>query len=467
MNYMVDIGMSKTWISLVWLAGPLSGLLVQPIVGALSDACQSPYGRRRPFLAFGAAVTVVCLFMTAWVRDISYAIFPEDFAHSLTIAFVVVAVFLLDFAVNVVQASGRALIVDSLPTDEQETGNAYASKLVATGHLVGYLMGYVDLRSVFFFLGDSQFKIVVFLACAALIVAIAVTCRSVEERVLVDRGFSKGQSVIGILVSIKNVFKTISTKTKLICLVQVLSWHAWFPFLFYSSTWVGEVYAKEQNDPTIDVDTRSRMGSFALLLFSIVTLICSFALPRYAVAKTPEEASRFPTGGRPSLSQLWGIAQIVFAIAMCSAVLVKSLVAAFFVIAMCGFSWSLTTWAPFTLIGEEITRSANKSRRNSNMNTRNGTVYTIVQSNEDLDDIEDNAPLTKHAVPMQNDDAGSVLGIHNIAICIPQFVISFISSIVFRLLDDNEGEHNAIGVVMAIGGLFALSSAVMIFKKLK
>ena len=45
MNYMISIGIPKSTISLVWLAGPITGLVGQPLFGAISDSCKSSWGK--------------------------------------------------------------------------------------------------------------------------------------------------------------------------------------------------------------------------------------------------------------------------------------------------------------------------------------------------------------------------------------------------------------------------------------
>jgi len=91
--------------------------------------------------------------------------------------------------------------VDSLPAQKQEIGNAWASRMVAGGHLVGYLMffpfsiypdlrrGFVNLTHVFFFLGDTQLKVICFLSSLGLWITTGITCYAVTERVLVKRGY--------------------------------------------------------------------------------------------------------------------------------------------------------------------------------------------------------------------------------------------------------------------------------------
>ena len=57
-------------MSAVWMAGPLSGLIVQPIVGVLADNSRSKWGRRRPFMIGGSFVVALCLFVMGWTKEI-------------------------------------------------------------------------------------------------------------------------------------------------------------------------------------------------------------------------------------------------------------------------------------------------------------------------------------------------------------------------------------------------------------
>ena len=61
--YLLHLGLSKNQVALVWLAGPLSGLLIQPLVGAFSDRSTFYLGRRRPYIIIGGVF--VCLSMIA------------------------------------------------------------------------------------------------------------------------------------------------------------------------------------------------------------------------------------------------------------------------------------------------------------------------------------------------------------------------------------------------------------------
>lgn len=141
--YLLSLGLSKSLMALVWIAGPLSGSLVQPYVGIRSDNCRISWGKRKPFMLAGATATIVSLLALAWTREIVGGfldVFGADrasqFVKTSIIVFAVVFVYILDFAINTgmtppissnlsnaksrtVQAGIRAFIVDCAPTHQQ------------------------------------------------------------------------------------------------------------------------------------------------------------------------------------------------------------------------------------------------------------------------------------------------------------------------------------------------------------
>jgi solute carrier family 45 protein 1/2/4 len=106
--YLLSLGISKSMLALVWIAGPLSGALVQPYVGMKSDNCRMKWGKRRPFIVGGAAATIVSLMVLAWASELMggfLAIFGADregdFVKTSIVLFAVLFVYVLDFAINV------------------------------------------------------------------------------------------------------------------------------------------------------------------------------------------------------------------------------------------------------------------------------------------------------------------------------------------------------------------------------
>ena len=68
--YLLQLGLTKSRTSLVWIAGPLSGLVIQPLIGVIADRSRSKYGRRRPFMIMGSLVVALCLIMLGWTEEI-------------------------------------------------------------------------------------------------------------------------------------------------------------------------------------------------------------------------------------------------------------------------------------------------------------------------------------------------------------------------------------------------------------
>jgi solute carrier family 45, member 1/2/4 len=105
--YLLSLGLSKSLMALVWIAGPLSGSLVQPYVGIRSDNCRISWGKRKPFMVSGTAATIFSLFVLAWVREIVggfLGLFGADRESNgvkdCIIILAVIMVYILDFAIN-------------------------------------------------------------------------------------------------------------------------------------------------------------------------------------------------------------------------------------------------------------------------------------------------------------------------------------------------------------------------------
>lgn len=112
--YLLNLGLTKSQTSLVWIAGPLSGLIVQPIVGALADSSTSRWGRRRPYIAVGSSIVAASLITLGWTKEIASLIMATDtdFAKKFIIFMAVLALYVADFAIN----AGNYLVYQPLRT---------------------------------------------------------------------------------------------------------------------------------------------------------------------------------------------------------------------------------------------------------------------------------------------------------------------------------------------------------------
>ena len=103
--YVQLLGIPHTWAAFIWLCGPISGLIVQPIVGYYSDNCTSRFGRRKPFIAAGAALVAMAVFLIGFAADIGHASGDHSGKDPKprAIAVFVVGFWILDVANNMLQ----------------------------------------------------------------------------------------------------------------------------------------------------------------------------------------------------------------------------------------------------------------------------------------------------------------------------------------------------------------------------
>jgi len=105
-------------IPILWVAAPLTGLIVQPIIGYWSDKTWGRFGRRRPFFFVGAVLTTLSLF-----------IMP----HSPTLWIAAGMLWIMDASINVTMEPFRALVGDNLPERQRATGYGLQSFFIGIG----------------------------------------------------------------------------------------------------------------------------------------------------------------------------------------------------------------------------------------------------------------------------------------------------------------------------------------------
>jgi solute carrier family 45 protein 1/2/4 len=488
--YLLSLGLSKSLMALVWIAGPLTGTLVQPYVGMLSDNCRIPWGKRKPFMLGGAAATIVSLLFLAWTKEIVggflslFGADPDSQPVKTTIICTAVAgIYILDFAINTVQAAIRAFIVDCAPAHQQEAANAMASRITGFGNIIGYCAGYINLPSFLWFFGDTQFKVLCAIASIGLASTILMSSLLIKERdPRLDGPPSRARAgVLSFFSTIFTSIKRLPPQIKKVCMVQFCAWIGFFPLLFYTSSYIGEIYVEPylEENPHMSpeeldklYEKATRVGTFALLINSVVSLLTNVFLP-FFIAPTydsrpigneiqgeaynessdeeDDEVSFFDRLHIPgfTLKRAWFGSLILFSGSMFCTVLVRTVAAATTLIGLVGITWAMTLWAPWAIISAEISRRdatirAAKQRHFSpdryGTAARTGSVDAFANEDE------------------ETDQAGVILGIHNMAIAAPQIIATVGSSIIFRFWQKDRGTpgDHSIAIVLALGGVAVL-----------
>lgn len=118
------LGADEASLPLLWLAGPMTGLLIQPIIGALSDRTVTRIGRRTPYFLIGAVLCSLCLFAMPYSRALWVA-------ASL--------LWVLDAANNVTMEPYRAYVSDRLDTSQRPLGFLTQSAFTGLAQTLSYL----------------------------------------------------------------------------------------------------------------------------------------------------------------------------------------------------------------------------------------------------------------------------------------------------------------------------------------
>lgn len=503
--YLLSLGLSKSLMALVWIAGPLTGTLVQPYVGMLSDNCRLPWGKRKPFMVGGTVATVTSLMFLAWAKEIVAGLLgifgadPESQGVKITtIVVAVIGVYVLDFAINTVQAAIRAFIVDCAPAHQQEAANAMASRITGFGNIVGYIAGYIDLPRHIGFLGKTQFQVLCAIASVLLSLTIFVSTAIIKERDPRLEGPPKKDrpNVISFFFTIFTSIKRLPLQIKRVCEVQFCAWIGFFPLLFYTSSYIGEIYVEpylEENPHMTPAELdklyeqATRIGTFALLVNSIVSLLTNVFLP-FFIAPTydsrpitaPGESSAASLydedDERPSwlsklripgftLKRAWFLSLILFAGSMFCTVLVRTVAAATTLIGLVGITWAMTLWAPWAIISAEISRRDAMIRAQKLRTLTPGTSGEA-SSAAARSPSNDSAASSNDAEEEEVDQAGVILGIHNMAIAAPQIIATVGSSIIFKIWQKPRGTpgDHSISIVLALGGACVLVSSFFVAK---
>jgi len=122
-------------LSLFWLAAPLTGMIIQPIVGHYSDRTWTRLGRRRPYFLAGALLSAVALVLMPNAALLTLVLPPIWIGAGMLMV--------MDASFNVAMEPFRALVADKLPHEQRSLGFSVQSFLIGVGAVVGSWLPYI------------------------------------------------------------------------------------------------------------------------------------------------------------------------------------------------------------------------------------------------------------------------------------------------------------------------------------
>jgi maltose/moltooligosaccharide transporter len=204
----------------LWIAAPLTGLIVQPIIGFLSDRTWSPrFGRRKPYFLIGAVLS-------------SFALFFVPYSTELWIA--AGFLWILDASINISMEPFRALVADKLPDEQRSYGFILQTLIIGIGTWVASNLPWMVSKLGFTESDDmsvipSNVKVAFGIGAMVFLISILYTVLTTkeyppEESQLPEKEKNRGNFLADFMDSIKSMPPTMLK----LGLIQFFSWFAFF-----------------------------------------------------------------------------------------------------------------------------------------------------------------------------------------------------------------------------------------------
>lgn len=217
---------------------------MQPIVAFWSDRCSSSFGRRRPYLVFGAIFCIIALTCFAHAELISGPLASISISGRVPVVVQMVAsagLVALAIAIQPLQMATRALIVDQTPLSEQGSAALFATYMMSCASILGLTIQSLPLSKMLGIVSWSDLQISAALTSATVAATTITTCLFQDEGPcdlslpsVVINGGKQGSGIRNFLRYFSKD-SGFAPEVRRICLVQMFSWMGWFPFLYYSS----------------------------------------------------------------------------------------------------------------------------------------------------------------------------------------------------------------------------------------
>ena len=275
-------------LSWFWIVAPLTGLIVQPIIGHYSDQTWTRLGRRRPYFLFGAVMASIGLVLMP-NSDMFTAFMPTLWVGAGMLM-------IMDASFNIAMEPFRALVADVLPSDQRTLGFSVQTILIGIGAVIGSWLPYV-LTNWFGIANTAEpgkvplsLMLSFIIGAIVLIISILITVfttkeYSPEEMALINGAEEEESFEESSIWNIFTDFKNMPQTMRQLSWVQFFSWFGLFGMWVFSTPAIAHhVYGLALDDT--QSSTYQNAGDWVGILFGIynaVSAVYAFFLP--AIAK--------------------------------------------------------------------------------------------------------------------------------------------------------------------------------------
>ena len=290
-----SLGASPFLYGLIWLAGPVTGIVVQPIIGALSDNTFTRFGRRIPYLFFGALFGALGLILLPKSQFIS-TLFGQNHPAWLALFISAIFIWMIDACVNAAQGPYRALVPDNIDKSQHAIANSFLSFAIGLGSVVAAgTAPFLKWAFNYQMSVDAQFT----MAGVAFVLGMLWTCITFRENVpskeqLVENKLEAKKAANKSFAENVKEFLTTSPEVGKICLIQFFTWIGMMCLMIFFTQFVVHILYQIPDTTGLTkelIDTyaqkQAEAQNFSSICFAFFNLICFIiAIPIAKLAET-------------------------------------------------------------------------------------------------------------------------------------------------------------------------------------
>jgi maltose/moltooligosaccharide transporter len=331
------LGANAEQLPILWLAAPLTGLLVQPIIGNLSDCTWTRLGRRRPYFLVGAILALIALCLIPSCANLWMA------AGLLWI---------LDTSANVSMVPFRAFVEDLLPKEQRTRGFAMQSMMLGLGAVTASVLPWI-LSHVFKLDNTSNawrkipLTIEVSFYIGGVIFLSTILWTIVTTPEYPPQNLAKFEQLQaargGVISSLKETWQTlgkIPVRMQQLAKVQFFTWLGLFCFLLYFPPAIARNIFGATSQDSLLYSEGIEWAGICFAVYNAVCIGCSFILPRLAqrFSRPPIHSFCLFCGGVSLISLLFIANQYILLLSMIGL----------------GIAWSSALIMPYAMLTNSI-----------------------------------------------------------------------------------------------------------------
>jgi maltose/moltooligosaccharide transporter len=260
----------------LWLAGPITGLIIQPIIGSMSDRTWNRLGRRRPYFLAGAILASIALFFM-----------PDSSALWMAAGLL----WILDASINITMEPFRAFVADNLPEEQRTLGFVMQSFFIGIGQTLAnglpYLFTYLGLVGVMAtgipLSVDYSFKIGAIVFLIAVLWTVVSSNEYPPENMEAFERMKRERK--GVLAGFAEIFSSVAAMPATMKQLAVVQFFTWFAlpcmWQFFSLAVARHVFlAPDETSPLFARATE--WGGLCFAVYNVVCFVIAFLLPSLA-----------------------------------------------------------------------------------------------------------------------------------------------------------------------------------------